>query len=260
MNLENELKTAIKVSREAGNKIIEIYNKDFGVSYKKDNSPVTNADKKANKIIVNSLKENFPDYAILSEESLDDSKRIKNKWCWIIDPLDGTKEFIKKNDEFTVNIALIYENRPVIGVIFAPALNDLYYGVKNEGSYYMNNFNSEAIEIKVSNKENNLRALKSRSHSSKEVNELYSNNKVSDIKKMGSSLKGCLIAKGEAEIYYRFNANFEWDVAAMDCIVTEAGGIFKELKNKKMIKYNSQKNVQKNAYYILNLEKNDLLN
>ncbi len=139
MNLKNEIEVAKGLAIKAGNIIMNIYAGDFSVEYKVDHSPLTLADKGANKIIINGIMEQFPHHSYLSEEIQDDKSRLDNDWCWVIDPLDGTKEFIKKNGEFTVNIALVYKQNPVLGVILAPDKKELYYAVKGEGAYLESN-------------------------------------------------------------------------------------------------------------------------
>ena len=256
-DLKNELEIAKELSFQASKEILEIYQTDFKVEYKDDKSPLTEADKKSNEIIVNGLLKNFSDYAILSEEYEDDKSRLNNKWCWIIDPLDGTKEFLKKNDEFTINIALSYEHRTVLGVVFIPVTNEMYYACVNNGAYYQKN--DLIKKIKVSDKTNNLILMKSRSHSSDKLTELIESNKslIKEVKSSGSSIKGCKIAEGKADIYYRFGPTMEWDTAAVHCIVEEAGGVFKQLDDTEMF-YNRKNSLNNKGFYILNRIENKL--
>ena len=256
MDLNKELEISKKLAIIAGQKIMEIYKKDFDIEYKDDDSPLTEADKKSNKIIVKGLIKEFPEYAILSEESHDDFKRIKNDWCWIVDPLDGTKEFIKKNGEFTVNIALSYKKRPVVGVIYVPVKDKLYFASKDKGAYLLNS-SKKKKKIEVSDKINNITLVMSRSHASDFVKNIIKKKKVTQTKRAGSSLKGCMVAEGEAEVYYRYNPTMEWDTAAMQCIVEEAGGIFKQLDDSEML-YNREDSKNRKGFYILNDIKNKL--
>ncbi len=258
MNLIKELNVAKDLAIRAGEAIMKIYSNSFDVEYKEDESPITIADKNANKVIVDELKRDFPDYAILSEECEDDLSRLNNDWCWIVDPLDGTKEFIKKNGEFTVNIALSHKNRLVLGVIYIPVTRELYYGAKGFGSYYKKE--STPVEITVSNRTENIRMLVSRSHATDKLKDLIDNNshRISDIKRAGSSLKGCLIAKGDAEVYYRFGPTKEWDTAAMQCIVEVAGGIVKQIDETEMT-YNRENTLNHKGFYILNNIENKLI-
>ena len=257
MNLIDELKVCKDIIKEAGKKILDIYKTDFEVEYKEDDSPLTMADRLSNEIIVSKLKEKFKDYAILSEESKDNLERMKNDWCWIIDPLDGTKEFVKKNGEFTVNIALTHKKKPILGLIYVPTHKKLYYAQKSKGAY-LEKDNGEITKLKVSRRKKRLRMVISRSHASKEVQNLIETKDcIKEVKRAGSSLKGCLIAEGKAEVYYRYNPTMEWDTAAMHSIVEEAGGVFRKLNDSEM-RYNRKNNVNKEGFYILNNKNNKI--
>lgn len=258
MNLIKELNISKKLAIMAGEAIMNIYAKSFDVEYKEDESPITIADRESNEIIVNGLSREFPYYSILSEECEDDLSRLNNDWCFIVDPLDGTKEFVKKNGEFTVNIALAYKNRVVLGVIYLPVTKELYYAAKNLGAYYQ--IESKSEKISVSNKIKDIRLMTSRSHATDKLKDLIERNssKISDVKSAGSSLKGCLIAKGEAEVYYRYSLTKEWDTAAMQCIVEEAGGMFKQIDGTEMF-YNRQNTLNDKGFYILNKIENMLI-
>ncbi|NLG89568.1 MAG: 3'(2'),5'-bisphosphate nucleotidase CysQ [Clostridiaceae bacterium] len=249
-DLNDVLVTAKELVREAGRIILEIYSKDFSVDYKDDCTPVTEADRKSNSYIINVLKRKYPECAVLAEESPDDpDSRIKNDWCFIIDPLDGTKEFIKKNGEFTVNVALAYKGKAVLGVIGIPVTGELYYAVKGMGAFYENN--GQVRTIKVSDKTKDICLLVSRSHRSDELLRLIERNNIKNIRTVGSAIKGCIIAKGEAEAYYRFGKTMEWDTAAMQCIVEEAGGIFRQMDDTEMT-YNRLNSVNDKGFYVLN--------
>jgi 3'(2'), 5'-bisphosphate nucleotidase len=239
MNLEKELKVSVELAKKAGAEILEVYNNEISVEYKEDKSPLTLADKRSNDVIVKGVSEEFPRYAILSEEGKDDKSRLENDWCWVIDPLDGTKEFIKRNGEFTVNIALTYKKRTILGVIYVPVTEELYYASKGNGAFYEKDGIVKAIN--VSDAVENLKLVCSRSHASDKLKELLEDNKalIIDTRSAGSSLKGCLVATGDADIYYRFNPTMEWDTAAMQCIVEEAGGIFMQM-DKSEILYNRE--------------------
>lgn len=256
---KNELEAAKKIAILAGKKIIEIYNGNFDVEYKLDESPVTSADLIADTMIVDYLKNLFPSYSILSEESSDDLSRLKNKYCWIVDPLDGTKEFINRTDEFTVNIALAVNGKVVLGVIYVPVSEEIYYASIESGSYYQ--FNDKIIKNKVSSRREKLRILSSKYHKSESFLELIENNArvISSIEGVGSSLKGCLISRGLAEVYYRFGYTGEWDTAAMQIIVEEAGGVFKQLDDSNM-RYNREDTLNRKGFYVLNNNVNKLEN
>ncbi len=242
---------------QAGEKIMEIYNTDFEVYNKEDESPLTLADKEANEIIVNRLKVEYPEYSILSEESKEDETRFENDYCFVIDPLDGTKEFVKKNDEFTVNIALSYKGKPVLGVIYAPVLKILYYAYEGYGAYIKDLNTSKIEKISVTDKLDDLIMVASKSHSSEKEENLINNNKnkIKENVSKGSSLKGCMVATGEADVYYRFGLTCEWDTCAMQCIVEEAGGIFKQMDNTDMT-YNRKNTLNEKGFYIVNKKEN----
>lgn len=244
------------IAFESGKAVMDIYDNFKGdeMEIKSDNSPLTLADKVSNKIIVESLRKYFPDYAILSEEEKDDLARLEKDYCFIIDPLDGTKEFIKKNGEFTINIALAYKGESVMGVIYAPVLEELYFAEKGKGAW-MKKRDGLPEMIQVSKRTTNLRAVASRSHLSEELRHLLEKNGITEFVAMGSSLKGCLVAKGEADIYFRHNPTMEWDTAAMQCIVEEAGGIFCQMDDSPM-RYNRLNSLNDKGFYAINLQEN----
>jgi 3'(2'), 5'-bisphosphate nucleotidase len=257
MDLTKELELCNNLAQEAGKVILDIYQQDFSVEYKQDKSPLTIADKKANDLIVEKLQREFPNYAVLSEESQEDFKRLENDWCWVVDPLDGTKEFIKRNGEFTVNIALTYKHKVVLGVIYAPILKKLYYATKGIGSYCMDE-KGEISKLNVSNKVDSLIAVGSRSHGSERLQKAYTEyGKIEKIVAKGSSLKGCLVAAGEADLYYRDGYTMEWDTAAMQCIAEEAGAIFRQLDNSEML-YNRENSLNDKGFYIINKVENKI--
>jgi len=252
-----ELQLIKSLAIQAGKAIMEIYETDFNIEIKEDNSPLTIADRNANEIIVSKLKKHFPDYAILSEESKDDRSRLANDFCFIVDPLDGTKEFIKKNNQFTVNIALAYKNRVILGVIYVPVTKTLYYATKGNGAYMEKVESGEIIELKVTDKLDRLVMIGSRSHPSDEETRLFEANR-EKIKKTitaGSSLKGCMVASGHADMYYRFGYTSEWDTAAMQCIAEEAGGIFRQMDHTEML-YNRENNLNDKGFYVVNRKEN----
>ena len=245
------------VSIEAGREILNFYHNDIEVTHKEDLSPLTKADLASNKIILESLTKLNSNIPILSEESLVDWS-IRKDWkkYWLVDPLDGTKEFIKKNGEFTVNIALIEDNNPILGVVYVPAKSLLYLAEKNKGSFKTNTKNKlenfEGIQkIIVSSQTNRARVIGSRSHSNATfdnwVKEKFPN---ADIVQAGSSLKFCLIAEGEADIYPRFGPTSEWDIAAGHMIVNEAGGKIRTFQNDS-IKYNTKENIINPEFYAI---------
>ncbi len=255
--LEGILETALDAALAAGKEILKIYNSDFSVSYKEDDSPLTLADTTANEIIRSMLSKSYPNYSILTEESNDDLSRLDNPFCFIVDPLDGTKEFVKKNGEFTVNIALTYRGKSILGVVFAPALGKLYYAAEGMGAYFvqLNGDKSDkpAQRIGVSNRRQDLIVMASRSHSDEKLEALLKKNrtKIARTLAAGSSLKGCLIAQAEADIYYRTGLTCEWDTAAMQCIVEQAGGVFLQADSSPM-RYNRENTLNEKGFFILN--------
>ena len=249
----------VNISVDAGEVILNYYNENVDVIYKDDESPLTKADLASHKIITDSIKKITPDIPILSEEEFIDWK-IRKKWkkYWLIDPLDGTKEFIKKNDEFTVNIALIENNRPILGVIYTPALNELFYSIKNFGSYKILtkkklNTLKEAKRISINKKKSNkIKIVGSRSHSNPILDKWVNKNfNEFDILQKGSSLKFCLIAEGSADIYPRFGPTSEWDIAAGHIILEEAGGKLKSIDNKEIL-YNEKENILNPDFFAYN--------
>ena len=229
------LPDVIKIAKQAGDAIMTIYtdeNEDFGISKKADNSPLTKADLLSNDVITKGLKELAPEIPILSEESKQTEYAERSGWSrfWLVDPIDGTKEFIKRNGEFTVNIALIDGSKPVMGVVHAPARTTTYWGAEGSGAFKQSG-DADAEPMQVSNTHEGLDAVTvvaSRSHAGPEtvafLEKLESAtgplNKVS----AGSSLKLCLVASGEAQLYPRFGPTMEWDTAAAHAVVLQAGG------------------------------------
>ncbi|MFI3164479.1 MAG: 3'(2'),5'-bisphosphate nucleotidase CysQ [Bacillota bacterium] len=260
-NIKQIEKICCDVAIKAGEKIMEVYgNADLfnNVEYKSDKSPLTMADKLANDIIVKVLEENFPDYAILSEEGKDDLVRLQNPYCFVVDPLDGTKEFIKRNGQFTVNIALAHDHKVVMGVIYVPVSGELYFASKGCGAF-LTDASGKTTQIHVSDETDlsKVRLVMSGSHGCEEMDNLIKQYNFTNFIAMGSSLKGCLVARGEAEIYYRHNPTMEWDTAAMQCIVEEAGAIFRQMDDSEML-YNRENSLNYKGFYIINSPQNKL--
>ncbi|NWO01538.1 MAG: 3'(2'),5'-bisphosphate nucleotidase CysQ [Idiomarinaceae bacterium] len=217
------LEDVMKIARDAGNAIMAIYESDdFDVQRKGDDSPLTKADLSAHNVICDGLRELETQYPIISEESSDISWEQRKHWCryWLVDPLDGTKEFIKRNGEFTVNIALIENGEPILGVVYAPVLNAMYVGARNKGA----SLNGETISVEQ-NEPDILRIVGSRSHASQETTDwLEQLGKPYEMVAMGSSLKICLVAEGKADIYPRLGPTCEWDTGAAHAVLNAAGG------------------------------------
>tara|TARA_B100001750_G_scaffold223195_1_gene213234 strand:+ start:560 stop:1357 length:798 start_codon:yes stop_codon:yes gene_type:complete len=231
----------IEISKEAGKAILEVYNTDFDHQIKEDLSPLTNADTLSHNIIYERLKVLTPDIPILSEENSDIPFGIRSTWneYWLIDPLDGTKEFINKNDEFTVNIALVRKHKPILGLIYIPVIKHTYWGSEDFGSFFIDADN-KIKKIEVSKKMDNcMKIAVSRSHPSKELNSFLINIKNFKLLKVGSSIKFCMIASGAADLYPRFGPTSEWDTAAGHAILKYAGGRIITL-NKNELEYNKK--------------------
>lgn len=236
--MNNNFILAIEASIAAGKVIMEIYQKDFQVDFKNDNSPLTEADTAANAVIMDYLsKTNIP---IISEENKQIPYSTRKNWmsCWIVDPLDGTKEFVKKNGEFTVNIALVKNGLPEFGVIFVPATGVLYFGDMSQqkaykisidySNYSISEILEKATEIVPQNDSSVIRIVGSRSHMNQDTLDFVENvkqvsNKKIEMVSKGSSLKFCLVAEGSADIYPRFAPTMEWDTAAGQAICNATG-------------------------------------
>jgi 3'(2'), 5'-bisphosphate nucleotidase len=214
------------IARAAGNAILDIYGGDVAVELKDDRSPLTAADHAAHAIIRDALARLTPAWPLLSEESAEHEVAARHGWgrYWLVDPLDGTKEFLKRNGEFTVNIALVDAHRAVLGVVLAPALDVLYFGAVGRGAWRaVSGGAAEPVRVRVPPAEP-LRVVGSRSHASGELAAFLQRLGPHEMKPMGSSLKVCLVAAGEADIYPRLGPTSEWDTAAAQAILEGAGG------------------------------------
>lgn len=238
-----DIKSIIAIAQKAGDAIMEIYVKDFDIEYKEDKSPLTEADKKANEIIVDGLNALTIIFPILSEEgrNIPFDERKDWEYFWMVDPLDGTKEFIKKNDEFTVNIALIYKSRPILGVVYAPALDEMYWAKEGEGAYK----NGVCLPLFTNSElDKQLKVVASKSHLSSEtqdyIDDLAKTTENIECVSKGSSLKLCMVAEGSADIYPRLAPTMEWDTAAADAIVREAGKITVDYHKNSSLIYNKE--------------------
>ena len=219
------LEDVVAITRDAGALIMEIYRSDFEVRGKQDASPVTEADEKAEQLILErlgALKSQFP---VVSEEAVAAGYMPELEQCfWLVDPLDGTKEFIQRNGEFTVNIALIEKGIPILGVVFAPALDRLYAGATGLGAWLEVQGKRQTIECR-NIPEDGLDVVASRSHGDADALDQFLNGRlVRSRKSAGSSLKICLVAEGEADLYPRLGRTMEWDIAAGHAVLLAAGG------------------------------------
>ena len=238
-----DLEKIVDIAQEAGKAIMEIYKKDFTVEYKDDKSPLTEADTKANEIICSALEKLYPSIPMMSEENQEVDFEIRKNWeyYWCIDPIDGTKEFIKKNDEFTINIALIHKNTPVLGVVFAPAIDDMYSSKKGSGAFK----NGQKLPLKINKTPTKtITIVASKSHLTEET-KAFIDNVTSNIKNpifisKGSSLKLVMVAEGSADIYPRLAPTMEWDTAAGSAIVLNAGFDLTKDDGKTALMYNKE--------------------
>ena len=242
LNLDKILKGAIDAAQKAASVILQVYNnEEFQVQMKSDASPITIADERANDIICKILKDLTPEIPIVSEENKEIAfeERQHFNFFWLIDPLDGTKEFIKRNGEFTVNIALIENHQPILGVVAVPIQNSIYYAIKGEGSFILKNGATKKIKSSsFSLTDEGLRIPISRSHLNDETDELISKYKNPVLMPTGSALKFLYLADGRLDIYPRFGTTMEWDTAATQIILEEAGGHLLELVSRKPLHYN----------------------
>jgi 3'(2'), 5'-bisphosphate nucleotidase len=266
LNVKPYIIEAIRAAIAAGNAILEVYRSEFSVEYKSDKSPLTIADRKSHEIIMTVLTElNFP---VLSEEGKDTPYEQRKNWehFWMVDPLDGTKEFIKRNGEFTVNIALVEKGRPILGVIFVPDRSTLYFGARNFGAYKLENdplinllgtqtgskeetdqlmdqikAHAAALPIKDPRR-SSLTIVGSRSHRNAELDAFVEEKRkeFDDVAfiSAGSSLKICLVAEGKADLYPRLGPTMEWDTAAGHAIAQGAGATIYQYDTQQPLLYN----------------------
>ena len=257
--LEKLLPEALQLARAAGDAIMAVYDTaDFGVDMKADHSPLTKADLAAHAILEPGLQKLVAGVPVLSEEGKLPAWEERQQWqrYWIIDPLDGTKEFIKRNGEFTVNIALIDNGEPILGVVHVPALNISYSGVKGAGAFKYEKGKKKTIHTRAINNRHNepVAVVASRSHGADAVDALLA--KISEklgevaLKNMGSSLKLCLVAEGAADIYPRLALTSEWDTAAAQAVVEAAGGqvLTDQLS---VMRYNTKDDILNPFFYVI---------
>jgi len=255
LNYHQYLEPVIGIAKAAGEAIMQVYATDFNVEKKEDNSPLTQADLAAHNAIVNGLKRLTPDIPVLSEESESIEAGVRNAWpiYWLIDPLDGTREFVKRNGEFTVNIALIVGHESVLGVVYAPVTEWLYYAVAGEGAYKCTG-STPAIRLQTRVFDiSKLIVAGSRSHSDHHFQRFLHNVHVStgatpELISMGSSLKICLVAEGIADVYPRLGPTYEWDTAAAHCVLREAGGDIVDEEGR-ILRYNTKQSLLNPSFF-----------
>jgi 3'(2'), 5'-bisphosphate nucleotidase len=225
-NLQDTLAKLVDISKRAGLAILAWYDRDMGITRKADESPLTRADLASHELIVAELAANWPDIPVLSEESADIPWQTRQQWrqYWLVDPLDGTKEFISRNGEFTVNIALIRDHRPVIGVVHVPVTDTSYFGTLETGARLQQG-DSEPVAIRVAQPaERPYTIVGSRSHANPGLAGQLAQLGPHQLVSMGSSLKFCHVAEGKADFYPRLGPTCEWDTAAAQGVVEAAGG------------------------------------
>ena len=256
MDLNLVLETAAQAALAAGRAILEIRNSGFGVRYKADSSPVTAADLRSDSIISDALAAAYPDIPRLTEETRDDGTRLTSRYCFIVDPLDGTKEFVRGSEEFTVNIALAEDGVPVVGVIYVPCADTLYFAVRDQGAHRLAQAASHtlmyAVPICVSGDTERLTLVTGHTGAAQVIAALGD---TVAVKPVGSSLKGCLVAEGSVQLCVCPHPTHEWDTAAMQCICAEAGAMLR-LYDGSVPRCNRADTVNHDGFYILNRAEN----
>lgn len=245
------LEQLVEISRRAGLKILEWYEGDMGITLKSDDSPLTRADLASHELINTELTRRWPDIPVLSEESADIPWKTRQTWqqYWLVDPLDGTKEFINKNGEFTVNIALIRNHQPVMGIVHVPVSDTSYFGARNIGAWRQKGTaEARAIRVRLPAAQPAI-IVGSRSHANPELSAVLRRLGPHELTSMGSSLKFCRIAEGLADFYPRLGPTSEWDTAAAQAVVEAAGGKVVKIDGS-TLEYNS-KEIYLNPYFFV---------
>lgn len=242
----------VQIARHAGAAIMAIYSKkDLGVELKADESPLTLADQASNEVICRALEKLSVQYPIISEENkaVPYETRKDYDYHWLVDPLDGTKEFIKRNGEFTVNIALIHAGKPVMGVVYVPCFDEAYWGAEGVGAFLEANGETTKLEVPAFNlADEGLNVVCSRSHLNDDTQAFVDNLKNPSLVPTGSSLKFLIIAKGQAHVYPRLGPTMEWDTAAAQAVLEQAGGSVIDEETKQPLRYNKENLL--NPYFI----------
>jgi len=244
MNRADLVEPVVALARLAGDAIMEVYATDFDVQAKDDDSPLTQADMASNRVIDKGLRELTPDIPIISEESGLPPYAERYSWptYWLIDPLDGTKEFVSRNGEFTVNIALIERKRPVLGVVHVPVSGKTYTGCEGVGAAVREGDGTSRSIAVARESASPLRVVGSRSHRGASLDTFLGRLGDVEMLPMGSSLKFCIVAEGKADIYPRLGPTSEWDTAAAQAVVEQAGGAVLELDGRPLA-YNAKEDI-----------------
>lgn len=230
MNHQSLLDKVLEIADSASRKVMEIYRTDFEVQTKEDNSPITAADLASHHVIVDGLRALTPEIPILSEESANAPWTERKNWTrfWLVDPIDGTKDFTNRTGEFTVNIALIENGEPVMGVVTAPALDEAYWGIKGLGAW-KRDADGNTRKLEVVDPPKAVRAVASKNHMNDETRAFIEQLGEHELVQAGSSLKFCRIAEGQADIYPRLGPTCEWDTGAAHAVLSAAGGKVNQL-------------------------------
>jgi len=259
MNLNELINPIVDLAVDAGKTILEVYATDFDVQEKGDESPLTQADLASHHCIVRGLSALTPDIPVISEEEGLPSFADRGQWqrYWLIDPLDGTKEFVNRNGEFTVNIALIDSNRPILGVVHVPVQDKTYIGCEGHGSELRKGGTATSISVAAASGDP-VRIVGSRSHRGSSLDAFLDKVGESDMLPMGSSLKFCVVAEGRADIYPRLGPTSEWDTAAAQAVVEQAGGKVLELDGKPL-SYNAKEDILNPWFVVIGAADRDWL-
>ena len=251
-----ELAELLAATKRAGEVILEVYARDFEVEYKGDDSPLTEADKAGNAVLMEFLQGSYSEIPVISEENKPADYAVRKEWprFWLVDPLDGTKEFIKKNGEFTVNVALIENGVPVLGVVYRPTTETFHLGVVGEGSWRIEGETETLLENQPHYSTlDKVRVVASRSHLTPEVEQfvadLKADGKEVEFLSAGSSLKLCLVAEGAADVYPRFGPTMEWDTGAAHAVALAAGRQVNSRETGAALAYNKENLL--NPYFIV---------
>jgi 3'(2'), 5'-bisphosphate nucleotidase len=247
-----DLQQIVLLAKQAGEAIMQVYAQtDLQIQVKQDDSPVTAADIASHNVIIAGLKQHFADIAVMSEEDADISWAERQTWqtYWLIDPLDGTKEFIKRNGEFTVNIALIHQGQAIAGVVYAPVLDKCYSGIVGQGAWLEHNGSTSILDIRLRPLQTPPVVVGSRSHISPDVAAYLQTIGEHQMLSVGSSLKFCMVAEGQADVYPRLGLTSEWDTAAAQAVLESAGGKVVEYPALTALQYNQKENIL-NPYFI----------
>jgi 3'(2'), 5'-bisphosphate nucleotidase len=250
-DLPSLLDAALDLAVEAGRRILGVYRSDFAVTHKDDESPLTQADLASHALIAETLAQMAPALPVLSEEGADIPYAVRRAWprYWLIDPLDGTREFVKRNGEFTVNIALIEDHRPVLGVVHAPVLGLTYGAAREIPAFRVDGV--QRVAVSTCEAGSPMTVVASRSHRDSETDRILSRLPAHEVVSRGSSLKFCLVAEGAAVFYPRLGPTSEWDTAAGQCVVEQAGGAVLRLPEMTPLAYNEKDSVLNPSFAVV---------